>query len=386
MSTSKLFNPLPFGTGVLQHKIVLSPMTRIRADDHGVPLPYVKTYYAQRACVRGTLLITEAVAVCPRAKGLPNIPGIWSDSQIAAWKDVVDEVHSMGCSIWIQLWATGRASEMETLSSLGFELESSSDVPIASGDPVPRPLSSEDIQLYIREYAQAARNAVHGAGFDGVEIHGAHGYQVDQFLQSSCNRRTDKWGGSIPGRSKFGLDITQSIIDAVGKDRVGMKLSPWSTFQGMGTMVDLLPQFQHFITCLREMDIAYLHLTNSRWLQEEQPGVKIHPDVNNATFVRMWGLEKPIVLAGGYDADSAKRLVDETYSEHNNVLVAFGRHYISNPDLPFRLKMGIALQKHNRDTVYIPFSEEGYIDYPFCDEYLNQRQGGGHGYMRLDAN
>ncbi|KAG5924161.1 hypothetical protein E4U42_004727 [Claviceps africana] len=379
MSTSKLFQPLPFGTGVLQHKVVLSPMTRIRADDDGVPLPCVKTYYAQRASVRGTLLITEAVAICPRAKGIPNIPGIWNHDQMVAWKEVVDQVHARGCFIWVQLWATGRASEMETLRRNGFELESSSDVPIAAGDAVPRPLSDQDIQAYIREYAQAARNAVHGAGFDGVEIHGAHGYQVDQFLQSSCNRRTDGWGGSIPARSRFGLDVVRSVIDAVSKDRVGVKLSPWSTFQGMGTMDDLVPQFQHFISRLREMDVAYLHLTNSRWLQEEQPGIKIHPDVHNATFVRMWGREKPIVLAGGYDADSAKRLVDETYSDQNNVLVAFGRHYISNPDLPFRLKMGIALQEYNRETVYVPLSEEGYIDYPFCGEYLNQLgEGGSH--------
>ncbi|KAG5918133.1 hypothetical protein E4U53_004118 [Claviceps sorghi] len=372
MPTSKLFHPASFGTGVLQHKVVLSPMTRIRADDDGVPLPCVKTYYAQRASVRGTLLVTEAVAICPRAKGIPNVPGIWSHGQMAAWKEVVDRVHSKGCFIWLQLWATGRASETETLRRNGFELESSSAVPMAAGDSAPRPLSAEHIQRYMGEYAQAARNAVHGAGFDGVEIHGAHGYQVDQFLQSSCNRRTDQWGGGIPGRSKFGLDITRRVVDAVGKDRVGVKLSPWSTFQGMGTMDDLVPQFRHFIARLREMDIAYLHLSNSRWLRDEQPGITIHPDVDNATFVRMWGREKPIVLAGGYDGESARRLVDETYSAQDNVLVAFGRHFIANPDLPFRLKMGIALQRCRRDTVYMAHSEEGYTDYPFCKEYLER--------------
>nr|AEV21229.1 chanoclavine-I aldehyde oxidoreductase [Periglandula ipomoeae] len=372
MSTSNLFNELPFGTSVLKHKIVLSPMTRFRADNGGVPLPYVKTYYAQRASVHGTLLITEAVAICPRAKGFPNIPGIWHDSQIAAWKGVVDEVHSKGSVIWLQLWATGRAVDPDTLTSNGLELKSSSEVPVAPGEPTPRPLSEEEIQSYIFDYAQGAKNAVHEAGFDGVEIHGANGFLIDQFLQSSCNRRTDQWGGSIENRSRFGLEITRRVIDAVGNDHVGVKLSPWSTFQGMGTMDDLVPQFEHFITRLREMDIAYLHLANSRWVEEEDPSIKTHPDVHNETFVRIWGEKRPILLAGGYNPDSARRLVDQTYSEQNNVMVVFGRHYISNPDLPFRLKMGIALQRYNRDTFYIPFSGEGYLDYPFCKEYLKQ--------------
>ncbi|KAG5979913.1 hypothetical protein E4U55_004636 [Claviceps digitariae] len=373
MPTSNLFNPISFGRDVLQHKIVLSPLTRFRADDNGVPLPYVKTYYAQRASVRGTLLITEAVAVCPRARGFSNAPGIWHNDQVAAWKEVVDQVHSKGSVIWLQLWATGRAADMETLTKNGLNLESSSDVPVGPGDPTPRALSEEDVEYYIREYVSGAIKAVHGAGFDGVEIHGANGFLVDQFLQSSCNRRTDQWGGSIENRSRFGLDITRRVIEAVGKDRVGVKISPWSTFQGMGTMRDLVPQFEHFIACLREMDIAYLHLVNTRWLEEDKPDINTHPEVDNQTFLRMWGKKTPVLLAGGYDADSARRLVDETYSDQDNIMVAFGRHYISNPDLPFRIKMGIELQKYNRGTFYTPFSVEGYLDYPFCKEYLDQQ-------------
>nr|AET79198.1 chanoclavine-I aldehyde oxidoreductase [Claviceps paspali] len=372
MPTSKLFDACPLGTSILEHKAVLSPMTRFRADNDGVPLPSVKTYYAQRASVRGTLLITEGVVICPRAKGFPNVPGIWHRDQIARWKEVVDEVHARGCVIWLQLWAAGRASDAETLASNGLDLESSSDVPLAPGDPAPRPLREEEIRSYILAYAQGAFNAVHEAGFDGVEIHAANGFLIDQFLQSSCNHRTDQWGGTIENRSRFGLEIARRVVDAVGKDRVGVKLSPWSTFQGMGTMHDLVPQFQHFITALRDMDIAYLHLANARWVEEEDPGIKTHPDVHNEAFVRTWGDEKPVILAGGYDADSARRLVDQTYSAKNNVLVAFGRQYISNPDLALRLKMNIALQKYNRDTFYIPFSEEGYVDYPFCKEYLRQ--------------
>ncbi|KAG5986315.1 hypothetical protein E4U43_005572 [Claviceps pusilla] len=352
MSSSNLFRPIPLGRNVLQHKVVLAPMTRLRVDNDGVPLSNVKSYYGQRASIRGTLLITEGVAICPRAKGFSNYPGIWHQDQMAAWKEVVDEVHSKGSVIWLQL-----------------------DVPVGPGEPVPRPLSEDEIESYIRDYVTGAINAVQGAGFDGVEIHGANGYLVDQFLQASCNTRADQWGGSIENRSRFGLEITRRVVDAVGKDRVGMKLSPWSPFQGMGTMDDLVPQFEHFISRLREMDIAYLHLVNTRWLEEEEPGIKTHADVDNQTFVRMWGNKTPILLSGGYDADSARRLVDETYSDQNNIMAVFGRHYISNPDLPFRLRLGIPLQKYNRDTFYIPLSDEGYIDYPFCQEFLNQKDG-----------
>ncbi|KAG5999390.1 hypothetical protein E4U54_001875 [Claviceps lovelessii] len=375
MSSSKLFKPIPLGRNVLQHKVVLSPMTRFRADNDGVPLSYVKSYYGQRASIRGTLLITEAVAVCPRAKGFANCPGIWHKDQMAAWKEVVDEVHSKGSVIWLQLWATGRASDADALKQSGLHLESSSDVPVGPGEPVPRPLSEDEIESYIRDYVTGAIHAVEGAGFDGVEIHGANGFLVDQFLQASCNTRADRWGGSIENRSRFGLEITRRVVEAVGKDRVGMKLSPWSTFQGMGTMNDLVPQFEHFISRLREMDIAYLHLVNTRWLEEEEPGIKTHPDVDNQTFVRLWGNKTPILLAGGYDADSARRLVDETYSDQDNIMAVFGRHYISNPDLPFRLRLGIPLQKYNRDTFYIPFSDQGYLDYPFCQEFLDQQNG-----------
>lgn len=370
MSASKLFKPITFGKGALQHKIVLSPMTRFRADDNGVPLHCVKAYYSQRACLPGTLLITEAVAISPRARGFPNVPGIWSPEQIAGWKEVVDAVHSEGCYIWLQLWATGRAADVEMLKANGFELESCSAIPVGADEPIPRALTEDEIMLYIADYVQGAKNAVFGAGFDGVEIHGANGFLVDQFLQSSCNKRTDHWGGSIENRSRFGIEITKQVVDAVGKNRVGMKLSTWSTFQGMGTMEDLIPQFRHFITRLAEMDITYLHLANSRWVEEEDPTIKTHPDVHNETFVRMWGGRKPILLAGGYDAESAQRVVDETYAQQNNVMVVFGRHYLSNPDLPFRLKMGLDLQKYNRDTFYIPFSHEGYVDYPYSKEYL----------------
>jgi NADPH2 dehydrogenase/chanoclavine-I aldehyde reductase len=343
-------------------------MTRFRAGDSAVPLPFVKDYYAQRASVPGTLLITEATAISPQAKGFPNVPGIWSREHIETWKEVVDAVHSKGSYIWIQLWATGRSAEMEVLTANGHDLTSSSAVPVEPGERIPRALTEAEIEQYIREYVQAAQNAIR-AGFDGVEIHGANGFLIDQFFQASCNQRTDRWGGNIENRARFGLEVTRRIIAAVGADRVGMKLSPWSTFQGMGTMSDLVPQFEHVISRLSDMNIAYLHLANSRWVEDES-----HPDIDNVTFVRMWGSSRPVLLAGGYDANSAMGIVDRSYPGYDNVAVVFGRLYISNPDLPYRLREGIPLQEYDRDTFYIPFSDKGYLDYPFSKEFLASSQ------------
>lgn len=365
---SNLFTPLRVGNCLLKHKLVLSPMTRFRADDDAVPLPCVKEYYTQRASVPGTWIITEATAISPAAKGFPNVPGIWNNRQIRAWKEVVNSVHAQGSFIWLQLWAPGRSSELEVLKANGYHLTSSSAVPIESGQPIPRALTETETETYIEQHVQAAKNAML-AGFDGVEIHGANGFLIDQFLQESCNKRTDKWGGSIESRARLCLEITRRIIDAIGVERVGVKLSPWSTFQGMGTMANLVPQFEYTISKLKELDIAYLHLANSRWVED-----KTHPDVDNVTFVRMWGKSKPILLAGGYEPSSAKKVVDEIYRDQKNVAIAFGRVFISNPDLPFRLKKGISLQKYNRDTFYIPFSDEGYTDYPFSEEFRSSPQ------------
>ncbi|KAI1214330.1 putative oxidoreductase [Annulohypoxylon truncatum] len=366
-SSSSLFKPLQLGRCLLQHKAVLSPMTRFRADDSAVPLPFVKEYYTQRASVPGTLLITEATAISPRSKGFANVPGIWETEQIRAWKEVVESVHSKGSYIWLQLWATGRSAEVDVLAANGFDLTSSSAVPVGPDEPTPRELTVAEIETYIEDHVRAAKNAII-AGFDGVEIHGANGFLIDQFFQASCNQRNDEWGGSIQKRSQFGLEITRRIVDAIGADRVGVKLSPWSTFQGMGTMSDLTAQFEYVIIRLRDMDVAYLHLANSRWVEDVT-----HPDADNETFVRMWGKEKPVLLAGGYDATSAKQVVDKTYKGHGNVAVVLGRLFISNPDLPFRMKRGLPLQKYDRDTFYVPFSEKGYLDYPFCDEFLSSK-------------
>ncbi|KAL1860003.1 hypothetical protein Plec18167_009488 [Paecilomyces lecythidis] len=347
----------------------MAPMTRFRADEYSIQLPFVKDYYAQRASVPGTLLISEATDISPEAGGYANIPGIWNEAQIQAWRDIVDEVHSKGSFIFCQLWATGRAAEPSVLAEKGFDLVSSSTIPITPDGQPPRALTEIEIHEYIDNFTKAAQNAIL-AGFDGVEIHGANGYLIDQFTQASCNKRTDKWGGSVENRARFAIEVTKAVVATVGKDRVGLKLSPWSHYQGMGNMDGLVGQFEYLISQLRKIDIAYLHLANSTWLGEKEP----HSDPHHEVFVQVWGNSKPIFLAGGYDAVSAKKVVDMLHGKHDNVAIAFGRLFISNPDLPFRVKANVHLQDYSRASFYSSVSKDGYLDYSFSPEFISSNR------------
>lgn len=363
MADSRLFSPMRIGQCQLQHRIVMAPLTRFRASDSHIPLPFVKDYYAQRASAPGTLLITEATFISPRASGYPNVPGIWNSDQVKAWKEVTKAVHQKGSYIFLQLWALGRTANPKALKALGdYEVVSSSPTPEKETSPVPHELTIEEIKGFVGDYARAAKNAIE-AGFDGVEIHGANGYLVDQFTQDTCNKRTDAYGGSIENRSRFGLEVAQAVVDAVGANRVGIRLSPFSTFQGM-KMTDPIPQFSHLLKGLQELGLAYIHVVESR--------VAGNADIESAEKIDfaldVWGRTSPVLIAGGFKPESAKRAVDEEYKD-KDVAIVFGRYYISNPDLPFRLKNDVELTKYNRDTFYKTKSTEGYTDYPFSQEY-----------------
>lgn len=270
---TKLFTPLKVGDTQLDHRVVMAPLTRFRATDEHVPTDVMARYYAQRSVVPGTLIISEATFITARAGGYANIPGLWTDAQLAAWKKVTDAVHARGSKIFVQLWHLGRAAWPDPVGSGGavkdedFDYEhnfvSASDVPMAEGMPAPRSLSEEEIWATIGDYATAAKNSIEKAGFDGVEIHGAHGYLIDQFIQDNSNRRTDQWGGSIENRSRFALEVAKAVIKAVGKEKVGIRLSPWSTFQGM-RMKDPIPQFSYLISQLRALNLSFLHLVEPR--------------------------------------------------------------------------------------------------------------------------
>ncbi|KAI0378663.1 FMN-linked oxidoreductase [Hypomontagnella monticulosa] len=359
--SSRLFQPLKVGNVTLQHRVVMAPLTRYRANKDHIPLSYVKEYYEQRASVPGTLLTTEATFISKRAGGYANVPGIYSKEQIAAWKEVTDAVHAKGSFIHLQLWALGRVAKPDILEANGFEVVSASDVPYEEGKHIPRPLTVDEIQIFVADYAQAARNAIE-AGFDGVEIHGANGYLIDQFIQDVSNKRQDQYGGSIENRARFAVEVTSAVVAAVGADKVGIRLSPHSTFQGM-EMDDPVPQFTYVIQQLKKFKLAYLHVVQSYIEGRDNATDQI-------TFaVEAWDNTSPVLVAGGLNADTAKALVDDRFKDRD-VAVVFGRYFISTPDLPFRIQKGLSFNPYDRNTFYLPESRQGYTDYPFSEEFV----------------
>ncbi|KAJ7144834.1 FMN-linked oxidoreductase [Mycena crocata] len=359
-----LFQPTRVGDIELSHRVVFAPTTRFRADANHVPLPHVAEYYEQRASTSGGLLISEATIIAPRAGGYKHSPGIWSDEQISAWKQITDRVHGKGSLIYLQLWAVGRAAYAETLAEEGLPYVSASDVPL-SGKQAPRALTVEEIQEYIQLYATAASNAVHKAGFDGVEIHAANGYLPDQFLHDRSNLRTDAYGGSVENRTRFPLEVADAVVKAVGQQKTGLRLSPWSGFNDMH-FDHPKPTFAHLVTQIRERypDFAYLHVIEPPVDGDET--VEIREGASNDFIREIWG-DRRLISAGGYTRETAIATADQ-----KGDLIAFARPYISNPDLPYRLLHGIALTAGDRALYYAPGSPDprGFTDYPFASKVV----------------
>ncbi|KAH8816690.1 hypothetical protein F5884DRAFT_776996 [Xylogone sp. PMI_703] len=362
--TSKLFTPLKLGNASLKHRIAMAPLTRYRANDEHVPLPFVKEYYAQRASLPGTFLTTEATFIAPEAGGYANVPGIWNEAQIAAWSEVTAAVHAKQSYISLQLWALGRAAKQAQLTKeLGPDAKvvSSSDVPFEGGDK-PTPLTEEEIQHFIGLYAQAAKNAIK-AGFDAVEIHGANGYLVDQFIQDNANKRTDKWGGSIENRSRFALEVTKAVVEAVGAERTGIRLSPYSPFQGM-RMEDPKPTFSYLVQELKKYNLAFLHIV----LPRIAGNVDVATQESIDYLIDIWNNQSPLLIAGGFTGELAKKYTEE--HPDKDIVTVFGRYYITNPDLPFRVKENIPLTPYDRSKFYNAKQEDGYITWEYSKEYL----------------
>ena len=232
--THALFMPIKVGHMNLSHRIIHAPLTRFRAYPTHVPGPYAATYYAQRASVSGTLLISEATCISQAAGGMDFVPGIYTQEQVVGWQEVTDAVHEKKSFIFCQLWALGRAAKPDVLAKENNSpFVSASPIPLSyRPHPVPHALTEPEIRTYIDNYVAAARNAM-TAGFDGVEIHAANGYLIDQFLQEVSNTRTDDWGGSVEKRAKFAIEIVDAIVKEVGAERVGIRFSPWSPHQGV---------------------------------------------------------------------------------------------------------------------------------------------------------
>lgn len=244
---------------------------------------------------------------------------------------------------------------------------SSSNIPISDQHPTPRAMTTEEIWECIGDFAQAAENAI-SAGFDGVELHAANGYLIDQFTQDTCNKRADEWGGSIEKRSRFCLEIAKAVSEAIGPDKVAVRLSPFSDFQGM-RMEDLIPQFTHIISELRKLKLAYLHLIEPRVSGNADKQAGSGESLGFA--IKAWNKAGPIILAGGYSLAEVEEAL-ETRLQSEDVGFAFGRHFISNPDLPYRFANNIPLTPYQRDTFYKVKSPDGYTDYSFSDEWQSE--------------
>jgi NADPH2 dehydrogenase len=333
---------------------------RFRASDEHVIMPLAAEYYGQRASTPGTMLITEATFIANQYGGYPNVPGIYNQEQIDGWKKITDEVHKKGSNIWLQLWALGRVANKQFCEAKGITVRSSSATQLDDDHAVPKEMTQEEIKEAVAAFAQGAKNAIE-AGFDGVEIHGANGYLVDQFIQDNVNQRTDSYGGSVENRSRFAVEVAQAVADAVGAEKTGIRLSPFSKFQGM-KMKDPIPQFSDVIKKLNKVRLAYIHLVESR--------ISGNADIESFDsldpLLPLW--DGPLLIAGGLKPDSAKRMVDEEYKDRD-VVAVFGRYFISTPDIVFRIREGIELNPYDRDTFYNAKSPKGYTDQPFSKEW-----------------
>ncbi|KAG0697557.1 hypothetical protein DFH29DRAFT_878615 [Suillus ampliporus] len=323
------------------------------------------TYYAQRASIPGTLLVTEATYISQAAGGMNFVPGIYTQEQVEGWKKVTDAVHEKGSFIFCQLWALGRAAFPENLAKENNSpFVSASPIPLSSRPTqVPHALTESEIKAYITSYATAARNAI-AAGFDGVEIHGANGYLIDQFLQQVSNTREDDWGGSIEKRARFAIEVVGAVVKEVSAERVSIRLSPWSPFQDMGSS-DPIPQFSYLVHQLRKYNLAYLHVTEPR--VGGGLDVDASPESNNDSLRQIWceeGKNGVFVTAGGFTRQTTIEVVQE-----KGGMVAFGRLYIPNPDLPMRLMYDLPLAKPDRATFYLSgdLTGKGYTDFSVAD-------------------
>ncbi|KAK7447079.1 hypothetical protein VKT23_014293 [Stygiomarasmius scandens] len=370
-SQSNLFKPTKVGYLDLKHRIVLAPLTRFRNDKDFVLLDIAEEYYTQRASIPGTLLISEGIIVFPKGLANDHLPGIWKEEQIGKWRRVTDAVHSKGSFIYAQIWCGGRISEPSVLQSIDptYSVTGPSSIQFSGADWPVRPLTREEIKETVEAWAEAAENAVFKAGFDGVELHFANGYLLDQFLQDVSNDRSDEYGGSVEGRTRFPLEVVEAAVKRVGDGKIGVRLSPWSDFQEM-RMKDPKPTFAHLTRKLKELypNIAYLSVVEPRIAGGQDVESVADPNESNDFLREIWA-PKPFISAGAYTRESAMKRADE-----QGDLIAFGRYYISNPDLPFRLLNNIPLTKYDRSSFYLAGSTtpKGYTDYGFSDEYLKQ--------------
>lgn len=353
----QLFTPTEMGDVTIPNRVFMAPLTRNRAMSDGTPKAIARTYYGQRA--GAGLIVSEATQISALGKGYLDTPGIYTDAHVEAWREITDVVHANGGRIFCQLWHVGRIShvsllpeEQQPVSASAVRADSKTYIEGGFSDTSePRALKTDEIDAVIEDYAHAARCAIR-AGFDGVEIHSANGYLLDQFLQDGVNRREDDYGGSIENRARLTLAVTDRICGEIGAARTGIRLSPRGEANDISDS-DPEALFSYLYTELDRRGLAYLHVVESFGTGPDAAGEKLIKRLRE----KWTGF---YVANGGYDGDSARTAVASGHAH----AVAFGKDFISNPDLPERLRAGGELNPYDKATFY-GGSEAGYTDYPF---------------------
>ena len=360
MTEKTLFDASPLGPLVLLNRLVMNPMTRCRADAAGVPTPLMAEYYGQRAAAG--LIISEGIAPCANGKGYARIPGLWTAEQVAAWRPITGAVHARGGKIFAQLMHTGRVSHPANMAD-GAEIVAPSAIALAGqmytdalgmqDHPVPRAMSEADIAQAKAEIVQAARNAI-AAGFDGVELHGANGYLLEQFISPDTNQRTDDWGGSIGKRLRFVLEVARDTAAAIGGDRLGIRLSPYGTNAGMGAYPELEASYLQLLPQLAEAGLVYVHLVDHAAM-----GAPPVPLAFKQALRQAW--TRTFFIGGSFDQTSGQQAVASGLTD----LVGLGRAFLANPDLVLRFQHNLPLNAPDASTFFTP-GAEGYTDYPLA--------------------
>lgn len=363
-----LYKEYKLGHNILKNRIVMPPMTRSRALNGDVANPISAEYYAQRASAG--LIITEGTQVSQQGKGYAWTPGIYSEEQTEAWKTITDEVHRADGILFAQLWHVGRVSHTS--------LQENEKAPVSSSELVadgvqvyidpenkgqesgagqmvqhskPTALSKQGIKDVVGQFRNAARNAIK-AGFDGVEIHAANGYLINQFIDSQANNRTDEYGGSIENRIRFLIEVTEAVVKIMGKDKVGVRLAPLTTLQGA---VDDTPEktYMEAIKALEKLGILFIHIAEADWDDAPLMPISFKKNIRKA-------FSGTTIYSGKYDKEKAENAINEGWAD----MIGFGRAFIANPDLPYRLKHNLPLTTPNRET-FFGGGAKGLTDYPF---------------------
>lgn len=354
---SILFSKTTLGTLELQNRLVMAPLTRSRAIGN-IPNELMQEYYVQRASAG--LIVTEGTSPSPNGLGYARIPGIFSEAQIAGWKRITQAVHAQGAKMFVQLMHCGRIAHALNLpagarvlapSAIAAAGEMWTDAEGMKPNAAPQAMTESDIAATLEEFVQGAKNAV-SAGFDGIELHAANGYLLEQFIRPNSNQRADRYGGAIENRARFVLEVADAAIAAIGRDKVGIRLSPFGAFNDMPPYPAMEADYAWLAQQLDRRGLVYVHLVD-----HSPMGAPPVPDSIKATFRSSF--KRSLILSGGYDAARAQRDLDAGKCD----LIAVGRPILANPDLVARWKSGAALNAPDFSTFYTP-GPKGYTDYP----------------------